>query len=85
MRNGINMPIYTFKNLKTGDIFDKELKISERELFLQENKDLKQLLIQAPRIVDPVRIGVKKHPDSFKDLMKTIRNKSGGDKTKIKI
>lgn len=78
------MPIYTFKNKKTGEIFNKQLKIFERDEYLKCNEDVFQLIQQPPGIVDPVRIGVKKHPDSFKDLMKNIKDKSGGDKTTIK-
>lgn len=77
------MPIYSFRNKKTGEEFQKELKISERVNFLQENPDVIQLLTSPPNVADPVRMGVVKHPDSFKDLMKNIHKKAGS-KSQIK-
>lgn len=78
------MPTYTFKNKITSEILEKEMKISEREDFLHENPDLIQILTSTPPTLDPVRLGVTKSPDSFKDLMKNIKNKSGRAST-IKI
>jgi len=37
------MPTYTFKNEKTGEIWDDLISMSERELLLKENSHIKQL------------------------------------------
>ena len=38
------MPIYTFENTKTGEVFDDMMTISEKESYLKKNKHIKQLL-----------------------------------------
>ena len=37
------MPIYSFKNAKTGEVFEKILTMSEREEFLEKNTYIHQL------------------------------------------
>lgn len=37
------MPTYRFQNTKTGDIFEKWMYMNEREDYLQNNPDLKQV------------------------------------------
>lgn len=77
------MPTYTFKNTQTQEVFSKDMKMSERQEFLNDNPDLIQLISVNP-VLDPVRLGITKSPDSFKDLMKNIHKKSGSG-SKIKI
>ena len=36
------MPLYDFKDTETGEVFELNLKISEREKFLEANPNLKQ-------------------------------------------
>ena len=36
------MPIYTFENTKTGEVFDDMMSISDMEKFLKKNKHIKQ-------------------------------------------
>ena len=38
------MPTYTFENTVTGEVFDKVLKISEKEQYLKDNPDFKSLV-----------------------------------------
>ena len=38
------MPIYTFENTKTGEVYDDMMSISEMEKFLKKNKHIKQRL-----------------------------------------
>lgn len=38
------MPTYTFQNTDTGEVFDKILKISEKDNFLKDNPNLKSLV-----------------------------------------
>jgi hypothetical protein len=37
------MPTYTFKNVKTDEVFDELMSISEREAFLSDNPNIQQL------------------------------------------
>ena len=47
------MPLYDFQDTETGEVFELQLKLSEREEFLKANPNVKQLL-SAPRIVSGV-------------------------------
>lgn len=38
------MPTYTFQDTDTGEVFDKILKISEKDNFLKDNPNLKSLV-----------------------------------------
>ena len=38
------MPIYTFENTKTGEVYDDMMSIAEKETFLKKNKHIKQCL-----------------------------------------
>jgi hypothetical protein len=53
---------YTFRNKNTGEEFILEMKMDEREQYLQNNPDVEQILIPLPT-GDAVRMGFQK-PDS---------------------
>tara|TARA_B100000085_G_scaffold140154_1_gene127714 strand:- start:204 stop:509 length:306 start_codon:yes stop_codon:yes gene_type:complete len=38
------MPIYTFENTKTGEVYDDMMSIADMEKFLKKNKHIKQRL-----------------------------------------
>ena len=38
------MPTYTFEDKDTGEVFDKLMKISEKEQYLKDNPNLKSVL-----------------------------------------
>ena len=38
------MPIYTFENTKTGEVFDDMMTIADKESYLKKNKHIKQML-----------------------------------------
>jgi len=38
------MPIYTFENTKTGEVFDDMMMIAEKEVYLKKNKHIRQML-----------------------------------------
>jgi hypothetical protein len=72
------MPIYTFENTETGEVFDKMMKIAEREQFLKDNPNLKQCL-SAPNFVGGTGDRTKP-PDGFKDVLQKIADKAPGSK-----
>lgn len=59
------MPIYTFENKKTGEQYDVEMSMSEREIYLTDNPDIFQVL-SSLNIGDPVRLGVTKPSSDFR-------------------
>ena len=38
------MPIYTFENTKTGEVFDEMMMIADKEVYLKKNKHIRQML-----------------------------------------
>ena len=45
------MPIYTYENTETGEVFDILMKMSEKDEFQQDNPHLKSKITGAPGIV----------------------------------
>ena len=80
------MPIYDFKNTETGEIEEnKIMSISQREQYLKDNPHMSPHISKAPPLGDPIKLGVTKTPDSFNDLLKTIKkgNSKGTEKSSI--
>ena len=53
------MPTYSFRNKTTGEVFDKLMNWSARNSFLEENSNLEPVLMGAPSLRDPVRLGIR--------------------------
>ena len=64
------MPLYDFEDTKTGEQFELQLKISEKEEFLKANPNLKQL-IGTPMIVGGVD-GLRKPDEGFQEVLSKI-------------
>lgn len=73
------MPTYTFRNKETGETFDQVMKISEREQFLIDNPQLESI-IGAPMMMDPVRAGVRRVDNGFKEVLQKIHTRTPGSK-----
>lgn len=65
------MPTYTFHNKETGEVFDKIMSWNSREEYLKENPNL-ETIIGAPSFGDPVRLGVRRTDDGFKEVLSKI-------------
>lgn len=63
------MPVYSMRDLQTNEEFEVTMKYSELEGFLESNPTYQQIFNKFPGVVDSVRIGVKKHDSSFKDVL----------------
>lgn len=73
------MPTYDFRHKETGEVVTKMMKIAEREQFLQDNPDLEPI-IGVPALVDPVRIGVRKTDNGFKEVLQRVHEKTAGSR-----
>jgi hypothetical protein len=62
------MPMYTFTNTETEEVFTEMMTISARDEFLTNNPHIKQNLA-TPGFADPVRLGVRKIDRSFNDVL----------------
>jgi hypothetical protein len=72
------MANYTFYNEKTKKEFDISMPISELDSYKENNPHLKQLIVSAPRIVDPTRLGLKKPDAGFRDVLKKVKKAHRG-------
>ena len=63
------MPTYTFKNNKTGEIFDKVMKIAEKEPYLKDNPDLSSVFNATNFVGDHI---VKKMDGGMKEVFSKI-------------
>ncbi len=76
------MPTYKFKNTETGEIFEKFMPMADREKYLEENPNLKQLInMSSDNFVSEVGEGWrgklgKKHPD-WKYVLDTVKKVPG--------
>lgn len=67
------MPVYSFKNTDTEEEFEATMRYSELEEYLKTNPHIKQIFTRFPGTVDPVRIGIRKPDDSFRDVLKKAK------------
>jgi len=65
------MPTYTFRNKSTGEIFDKIMSWNSRVSYLQDNPDLEGIMGN-PSLGDPVRLGIRKTDDGFREVLSKI-------------
>tara|TARA_B100001113_G_C21117770_1_gene626096 strand:+ start:493 stop:816 length:324 start_codon:yes stop_codon:yes gene_type:complete len=64
------MPLYDFEDTETGEQFELQLKISEKDEFLKSNPNLRQV-IGTPMIVGGVD-GLRKPDEGFKEVLSKI-------------
>jgi hypothetical protein len=79
------MPTYSFQNTTTGEVVDKILKIAEREVWLKDNPDWQQIHTKAPAMGDPVRLGVKRIDNGFREVLQKIHERAPGSTLKDSI
>lgn len=79
------MPTYNFKHRETGAEVETLMTFAEREEFLEKNPDWYQIIVSAPAVGDPVRLGVTKTPESFNDALKYISKRNDNRKNKSQI
>jgi hypothetical protein len=77
------MPTYSFRNKDTDEVFDKMMRISEREQYLAENPNL-EVVITAPGVTGELTSRMK--PDQgFRDVLREIKKKHNKVWTPSKI
>tara|TARA_Y100000310_G_scaffold334748_2_gene415172 strand:+ start:2475 stop:2711 length:237 start_codon:yes stop_codon:yes gene_type:complete len=67
------MPTYLFHNTETGEEYEEFMTISERNVFVKDNPHITQLVNGAPAIGDPMRLGVTRIDDGFKNRLQEIK------------
>jgi hypothetical protein len=71
------MPLYDFKNKDTGEIFEKFMSIAAKEEYIKENPNIESMLGMNP-LIDPVRLGIHKADNGFKEVLQRIHEKTPG-------
>lgn len=72
------MPLYDFKNKDTGEIFERFMSVSSKEEYLRENPNIESVVTSAPPLIDPVRLGVRRPDNGFKEVLQRIHEKTPG-------
>ncbi len=67
------MPTYDFRHRETGEIVEKVMKISERDDFLRDNPQYESVILGAPSIGDPVRLGLRKPDQGFREVLQKAK------------
>ena len=71
------MPLYDFKNKDTGEVFEKFMSISAKEEYIKDNPNIESMLGMNP-LIDPVRLGIHKADNGFKEVLQRIHEKTPG-------
>ena len=79
------MPSYTFKDLNTGEVFTTIMSMNEREEYVKSNPHMQQVIHSAPALGDPIRLGLKKPDNGFRDRLKEIKKTHSRGLTKATI
>ncbi len=80
------MPTYSFRDKNTGEVFDKILRIAERDEFLNQNPHLESIITQAPAFAGD-HITLRKDT-GFKEVLQKIHERTPGsqlDKTSSQL
>lgn len=70
------MPLYTFRNKKTGEEWNEVMSISRMSELTAEGSDIEQI-IGSPRIVSGVGSVQSKTDDGWKETLQKIKSGSG--------
>jgi hypothetical protein len=68
------MPIYSMRNDNTQEEFEVVLKYSELAGYLEDNSHITQIFNKFPGFGDPVRLGIRKPDDGFRDVLRNVRH-----------
>lgn len=72
------MPLYEFKNTETGEVIEKFMSISSREEYMKENPHMEAVISGGNAIIDPVRLGIRRPDQGFKEVLQRIHEKTPG-------
>jgi len=74
------MPTYDFINKETKEVFTKLMKISDMEQYLQDNPLVEIYHGQMAALMDPVRLGVRKPDQGFREVLQRVHEKTPGSR-----
>ena len=71
------MPTYTFEDIENGNVENLTMTISELDDYKKDNPNMKQVL-GSFGISDPIRMGLRKPDEGFRDRLKDIKRSHKG-------
>ena len=77
------MPTYSFRDKNTQETFDKIMSYAQKVEFLEENPHLESIITSAPGLGDPVRLGLRKPDQGFRDVLKNMKSNKAYTNNKI--
>jgi hypothetical protein len=66
------------RNKETQEEFEINIKYSELEEYLKSNPHIEQIFTKFPATGDPVRLGLRKPDEGFRDVLRNIKHRSKG-------
>ncbi|MDB4809871.1 hypothetical protein OAH34_01605 [bacterium] len=66
------MPIYSFKNTKTGKVYDDMMSIAEKEVYLKKNKHIEQMVTKINISSGVVGVGAMRNDNGWKEMQSRI-------------
>ena len=66
------MPIYSFKNTKTGKVYDDMMSIADKEVYLKKNKHIEQMVTQINISSGVVGVGAMRNDNGWKEMQSRI-------------
>jgi len=75
------MPRYDFRDTNTGEVFERTMRIADKEQYLRDNPHIEHYHQAFPGLGDPVRLGIRRIDGGFKEVLSRISEKTPGGKT----
>jgi hypothetical protein len=72
------MPLYEFRNRETNEVIEKFMSMSSREEYLKENPEMEVVISGGSAFIDPVRMGIRRPDQGFKEVLQRIHEKTAG-------
>lgn len=67
------MPNYSFKDTNSGEQWVDSMSIADKEQYLKDNPHIVQEITAAPSLGDPVRLGIKRIDNGFRDVLRSVK------------
>jgi len=72
------MPIYCFWDTLTNRHWEESFKVKEMEKYLKDNIYIKIEILFPPATLDPIRLGIKKPDNVFRERLRKIKKENKG-------
>ena len=66
------MPIYSFKNTKTGKVYDDMMSIADKEVYLKKNKHIQHMVTKINISSGVVGVGAMRNDNGWKEMQSRI-------------